>query len=105
MAGPSNATRWRPGPRHTRHWNLALGIGSVRPTQPFSPSTSHQELHVARFSTGRPPTLAPTGMVCSPHSLASAAGVDILRAGGSAVDAAIATSGALSVLYPHMTSI
>jgi gamma-glutamyltranspeptidase len=55
--------------------------------------------------TGRPVTLAPNGLVTSPHALASAAGVDVLRAGGSAVDAAIATSAALSVLYPHMTSI
>jgi gamma-glutamyltranspeptidase len=55
--------------------------------------------------TGRPATIAPNGLVTSPHSLASAAGVDVLRAGGSAVDAAVATSAALSVLYPHMTSI
>jgi len=55
--------------------------------------------------TGRPATIAPKGMVASPHSLASAAGADVLRAGGSAVDAAIATGAALSVLYPHMTGV
>lgn len=55
--------------------------------------------------TGRPVTLAPKGMVTSPHALASAAGVDALRAGGSAIDAAIATSAVLAVVYPHMTSI
>ena len=55
--------------------------------------------------TGRPVTLAPRGMVTCPHSLASQAGVDVLRAGGSAVDAAIATSAALSVLYPHMCGV
>src|SRR3954447_22569454 len=55
--------------------------------------------------TGRPATIAPNGLVTSPHSLASAAGVDVLRAGGSAGDAALATSAALSVLYPHMTSV
>ncbi|MCX7363316.1 MAG: gamma-glutamyltransferase, partial [Alphaproteobacteria bacterium] len=55
--------------------------------------------------TGRPATLAPNGMVTSPHSLASAAGVDVLRAGGSAVDAAVATRAARSVLYPHMTGV
>src|SRR5258708_2789968 len=55
--------------------------------------------------TGRPATLAPNGMVTCPHSLASQAGVDVLRAGGSAVDAAIAASAALSVLYPHMTGV
>jgi gamma-glutamyltranspeptidase/glutathione hydrolase len=45
------------------------------------------------------------GLVTSPHHLASSAGADALRAGGSAVDAAIATGAALCVLYPHMTSI
>ncbi len=57
------------------------------------------------FTTGRAPTLAPHGVVTSPHALASQAGVDVLRAGGSAVDAAIATSATLSVVYPHMTGI
>jgi gamma-glutamyltranspeptidase len=57
------------------------------------------------IETGRPVTLGTRGMVTSPHSLASAAGVDVLRAGGSAIDAAIATSAALSVVYPHMTGI
>ncbi len=55
--------------------------------------------------TGRPVTLAPNGMVSCPNALASQAGVDVLRAGGSAVDAAIATSAALAVLYPHMTGV
>jgi len=55
--------------------------------------------------TGRPVTLAYRGMVTCPHALASAAGADALRVGGSAVDAAIAASAVLSVVYPHMTSI
>lgn len=49
--------------------------------------------------------MAVNGMVTCPHSLASQAGVDALRAGGSAVDAAIAASAALAVLYPHMTGV
>lgn len=57
------------------------------------------------METVRPATTATHGMVASPHALASAAGLDALRAGGSAVDAAIAASGILSVVYPHMTSI
>lgn len=57
------------------------------------------------IKTGRPVTMAPNGMVTSPHALASQAGVDVLRAGGSAVDAAIATAAALAVLYPHMTGV
>jgi gamma-glutamyltranspeptidase len=55
--------------------------------------------------TDRPVTIALNGMVACPHALASEAGVEILKAGGSAVDAAIAASAVLSVVYPHMTSI
>jgi len=44
-------------------------------------------------------------MVTSPHVAASEAGVAILQAGGSAVDAAIAAAAVLSVIYPHMTSL
>ena len=39
------------------------------------------------------------GAVVAPHHLATAIGRDILRAGGSAVDAAIATNAALAVVY------
>ena len=54
------------------------------------------------LDTGRPATLAYRGMVTSPHALASQAGVAILQAGGSAVDAAIAAAAVLSVdLPPH----
>ena len=57
------------------------------------------------FSAGRPATRSSSGMVTSPHALASEAGAAVLRDGGTAVDAAVATSAALSVLYPHMTGI
>lgn len=55
--------------------------------------------------TERSPVYAPRGMVTSPHSLASAAGRDVLRRGGSAVDAAIATNAVLCVAYPHMAGL
>jgi gamma-glutamyltranspeptidase len=51
------------------------------------------------------PTFAMRGMVACPHALASAAGVDALRAGGSAVDAAVAAATSLAVLYPHMCGL
>ena len=53
----------------------------------------------------RPVTMAPHGLVASPHYLASQAGVDILKRGGTAVDAAIATNAVLNVVYPHMCGI
>ena len=57
------------------------------------------------YNAGRPAAQSPHGMVTSPHALASHAGADVLRRGGSAVDAAIAASATLSVVYPHMTGI
>jgi gamma-glutamyltranspeptidase/glutathione hydrolase len=57
------------------------------------------------LQTGRPATLATRGLVTSPHSLASSAGVDALRAGGSAIDAAISAAAVLGVVYPHMCGV
>lgn len=57
------------------------------------------------FPTGRSPARAPHGMVACSHTLAAKAGVEILKAGGSAVDAAIAASAVLTVVYPHLTGL
>ena len=52
-----------------------------------------------------PPTTAPRGMVVTPHPLATAAGVEALRAGGTAVDAAIAANAMLAVVYCNSCGI
>ncbi|MHB1909138.1 MAG: gamma-glutamyltransferase [Nitrososphaerales archaeon] len=58
-----------------------------------------------RLVSSRPVSLGRDGMVASPHYLASLAGVRILLSGGNAIDAAIAVSSVLTVVYPHNTTI
>jgi gamma-glutamyltranspeptidase/glutathione hydrolase len=51
------------------------------------------------FAT-RSEVLAQHGMVCTSQPLASQAGIDVLKAGGSAVDAAIAANATLGLMEP-----
>ncbi|MET0645998.1 MAG: gamma-glutamyltransferase, partial [Pyrinomonadaceae bacterium] len=59
----------------------------------------------AARAASRPPVRARRGMVASTDRLASQAGVDVLKRGGNAVDAAIAVAFALTVTYPAAGNI
>ena len=57
------------------------------------------------FPQHRPVTQARRGLVAAPHYLAAEAGLDLLKAGGNAIDAAIAASAMLQVVYPFVCGL
>jgi len=60
---------------------------------------------IARFTCEKRPATGSRGMVVTNHPLASAAGSQMLLAGGNAIDAAIASLFALTVVEPMMVGI
>lgn len=60
---------------------------------------------MVEYPQHRPVTMATHGVVAAPHYLAAQAGLDLLKAGGNAVDAAIAASAALQVVYPFVCGL
>ena len=57
------------------------------------------------FKAGRSVTIAPHGIVAASHPMAAQIGLDVLKHGGNAVDAAIATSAAMGLMEPMSCGI
>src|SRR5574339_477490 len=55
--------------------------------------------------TATPQTQPPIGMVSTAHPLATEAGLEVLRAGGNAFDAAVAIAATLNAVEPMMSGM
>lgn len=49
--------------------------------------------------------MAPRGMAVTPHHLASESALAVLREGGNAIEAMVAASATIAVVYPHMNGL
>src|SRR5436309_944598 len=57
------------------------------------------------FKVGRSVVMAPHGMVATSHPLAAQVGLDVLKQGGNAADAAIAANAAIGLMEPMSCGI
>ncbi|MGA4554648.1 gamma-glutamyltransferase [Methylorubrum aminovorans] len=92
--GPSH-----PAPDTSRRALLLTSASALGAT--MMPSRLFAEAGAPRGALAR----SRQGMVTSPHELASEAGREVLRAGGNAIEAAIAINATLCVTYPHFCGL
>src|SRR3989442_14943108 len=70
-----------------------------------SPLTFSQDRITGKPWATRSEVIAQNGMVCSSQPLATQVGIDILKKGGTAIDAAIAVNACLGLMEPTGSGI
>jgi len=73
----------------------------ISPFSAYTASHVNEKSAIVRYNTIHHPVIGKDGMVSSQRMLASQIGADILRQGGNAIDAAVATGIALAVTLPR----
>ena len=71
----------------------------------FSVNVYGQDRLTGKSFDTRSEVMAQHGMACTSHPLATMAAIDILKKGGTAIDAAIAANAVLGVVEPEMNGI
>ncbi|GIT67158.1 MAG: hypothetical protein Ct9H300mP25_06300 [Acidobacteriota bacterium] len=77
-----------------------VGLAQTEQAPGHGYSRPARSLHGSRSEV-----IAPHGMVAASHPLAAQVGLDILKAGGNAVDAAVAVNAVLGLMEPHMNGV
>src|SRR5258705_8702910 len=88
-----------------RRWTLATILLVVAYCVPAAAQEQRRSRYIPPASDAIRAVVAEHGMVVAQEKIAARLGADVLRRGGNAVDAAVATGFAMAVTYPRAGNI
>ena len=87
------------------HPSAAVGIAAVLATLAASTASAQVDRIIGLPFATRSEVIAQHGMVCTSQPLATQVAIDILKRGGTAIDAAIAANATLGLMEPTGSGI